>query len=240
MFHGTKAVLWSATGILAVFGGVGWALALWDKSVPLACMVAVVAAVAPIVAAAMTGPAIRGGGLFAWACVLIFVMMDGGSNTNAGWQADAVAMSAINAPKQALYAADLEVAKGNLLAAQSALVALPTPSVTGPITRLETYATTSAILSANVASAQHSLDTLTPPVVQHLLPREAMGVVLFLTSFAVIFGFLGVHTAEKRQLPKPQAVPVVTKMKQPPAPSGSAKLRSVPSHDDLVTRMQRA
>lgn len=239
MFTRTKAVLWSATAILAAFGAVGWALALWDKSPGLAVMVALVAAVAPVVAAAMTGPAVRGGGVLAWACVVIFVLMDGGSNTNAGWQADTFAMSAINAPAQALYAADLAAAKGNLIAAQSALVALPTPSVTGPITRLETYATTSAILSANVVSAQRNLDALTPPVVQHLLPRAAMGGVLFLTSFAVIFGFLGVHTAEVKARkvatakPRAPAKPRVT-------PKAKPGLRAVTSYGDLVDRMQRA
>lgn len=239
MFTRTKAVLWSATAILATFGAVGWALALWDKSPGLAVMVALVAAVAPVVAAAMTGPAVRGGGAMAWACVVIFVLMDGGSNTNAGWQADTFAMSAINAPAQALYAADLEAAKGNLLAAQAALVALPTPSVTGPITRLETYVATSAILSANVVSAQHNLDALTPPVVQHLLPRAAMGGVLFLTSFAVIFGFLGVHTAETKASkaaparPRAPAKPRVT-------PKAKPNLHAVTSYGDLVDRMQRA
>jgi hypothetical protein len=240
MFIWTKTALWLATGILALFGGVGWALALWDKSIPLACMVAVVAAIAPIVAASMTGPAIRGGGVFAWACVLIFVLMDGGSNTNAGWQADSFALSAINGPATEAYAADLVVAKGNLQTAQAALVALPTPSVDGPIKRLDTYATTAAILTATRDSARADLDALTPPVMQHLLPREVMGVVLFLTSFAVIFGFLGVHSAEARAR-KATAVVKPAPIRKPRAtPAPKVNLRAVVAHDDLVTRMQRA
>jgi hypothetical protein len=240
MFLGTKTALWAATGILAVFGGVGWALALWDKSVPLACMVAVVAAVAPIVAAAMTGPAIRGGGLFAWSCVLIFVLMDGGSNTNAGWQADAFAMSGINTPAREAFAADLGLAKGNLQVAQAALMALPTPAVGGQITRLETYTQTAVILTATRDAAKAELDALVAPVDQHLLPREAMGMVLFLTSFAVIFGFLGVHTAETKARKVATARPVVTMVKPRAAPKPKPTLRTVVPHDDLVTRMQRA
>jgi hypothetical protein len=198
-FAASRITLWIATLVLAAFGAVGWGIALWEVSQPLAVMGAAVALVAPLAAAALTGPAAHGAGLSAWLAILIFTAMDAGSNANAAWQFDAAANAAVNGPATEQHAADLAAAKATLASAQAALIALPTPDANGAIRKAETYQATHAALSANVATAKAALDALKAPEPVQLFPRWLSGTVMALTSLALIFGHLAVNTAARKE-----------------------------------------
>ena len=96
MFKGTKTILWLATLTLAGFGASGWASALWDVSVPHAIGLALVAAIAPLAAAALTSVAVRGAGIASWIAIVIFASMHAGSNANAFWVFEALATKEAN------------------------------------------------------------------------------------------------------------------------------------------------
>ncbi len=198
-FAGARLALWIATLALAAFGAIGWGLALWEVSKPLAVIGGMVALVAPLAAAALTGPAAHGAGLSAWVAILIFTAMDAGSNANAAWQFDATANAAVNAPAAEQYAADLAAAKATLAAANAALIALPTPDAQGAIRKADTYATTHAALSGNVATAKAAVDALVKPEPVALFPKWLSGTVMALTSLALIFGHLAVNTAARKE-----------------------------------------
>ena len=191
--------LWVATVILAAFGAVGWALALWGVSQPLAVMGATVALVAPLVAASLSGPAMRGGGFYAWLAIIVFTLMDAGSNANAAWQFDAAANASVNAEASDTYAAEYAAAVSAREAARAKLAALPTPDATGAIRKAETYAVTAGILAANVATADAAVTGLVKPQPARLFPKEASGAVMGLTSLALILGHLGIARAQRKQ-----------------------------------------
>ena len=208
-FAASRSALWIATLALAAFGAIGWGLALWDVSKPLALVAGLVALVAPLAAAALTGPAAHGAGLSAWLAIIIFTAMDAGSNANAAWQFDAAANKAVNAPAAEQYAADLAAAKATLASAQAALIALPTPDAQGAIRKADTYATAHAALTSNVATAQGALDDLKAPEAAQLFPKWLSGSVMALTSLALIFGHLAVNTAaRKAELKAAEQAPV--------------------------------
>jgi hypothetical protein len=197
-FAGARIALWIATLALAGFGAIGWGLALWPVSQPLAIIGGIVALVAPLAAAALTGPAAHGAGLSAWLAIIIFTAMDAGSNANAIWEFDEAANASINRPAQEAYEADLAAAKATLAAANAALLALPTPDAEGPIRKADTYTTTHTALSGNVKTAQDALDALKKPEVSTLFPKWLSGSVMALTSLALIFGHLAVNTAARK------------------------------------------
>lgn len=197
-FVGARVALWAATLILGAFGAIGWGLALWPVSPALGVTAAIVAMIAPVVAAALTGPAAHGAGLSAWLCILIFTAMDAGSNANAAWQFDAAANASVNRPAIEAHAADVAAAKAVLATAQAKLAALPTPDAQGAIRKADTYATAHAALVTNVATAQAALDALKAPEPVALFPRWLSGGVMALTSFALILGHLAVATASRK------------------------------------------
>ena len=214
-FAGARIALWIATLALAAFGAIGWGLALWEVSKPLACIGGMVALVAPLAAAALTGPAAHGAGLSAWLAILIFTAMDAGSNANAAWQFDATANAAVNAPAAEQYAADLAAAKATLAAANAALIALPTPDAQGAIRKADTYAAAHAALTGNVATAQAAIDALVKPEPVALFPKWLSGTVMALTSLALIFGHLAVNTAARKEAAKAPAEAPARKRRKP-------------------------
>ena len=213
-----KPTLGGATFLLAIFGAVGWGLSLWSVSPILAILLGAVAMIAPIVAASLTGPAMKGGGAVAWGCVLIFTVMDGASNGNSFWQFEKVGMEAINKPAMERYQADLVVltqARDNALIK---LNELPLPSADGAIRRMSTYVETQAILKANVEAAKADLDALEAPVPARLFNEWASFTVMMLVSFALILGWLGVHRMDHKKPRKRKAKP-----KAAPAPKSNAR-----------------
>ena len=208
-FAGARIALWIATLALAGFGAIGWGIALWEVSKPLALIGGMVALVAPLAAAALTGPAAHGAGLSAWLAIIIFTAMDAGSNANAIWEFDEAANRSVNGPAFELYQSDLVAAKANLASAQAALIALPTPDAQGAIRKADTYATAHAALTANVATAQGALDNLKAPEAAQLFPKWLSGSVMAATSLALIFGHLAVNTAaRKAELKAAEQAPV--------------------------------
>lgn len=233
-FVGARSALWLATATLAVFGAVGWGLALWEVSQPLAILGGLVALVAPLVAASLTGPAAYGAGLSAWLCILIFTAMDAGSNANGGWQFDERANSARNAAAMSHFAAEYATAKAARDAAQAALLALPTPDAQGAIRKADTYATTHAALTANLVSAQGHLDAIVKPEPARLFPKWLSGGVMALTSIGLILGHLAVNTASRKsaeRLAREATKPTPRQTKRKPS-----KPRPVPIHGDNVIR----
>lgn len=214
-FRGAFVVLWLASLTFAVYGGVGWLVTLWTISAPLAVMLAVAFAMAPLTAAALTGPAMRGGGLAAWSAVLVFCAMDAAGNVQAFWAFEDVAMKAENTARQEahtaallVYEADRKAASDLLAASSAALLALPDPVTAceglGPVNckaRLDGIAASSATLTKQQDTAQRKLDGLvkpSAPEVARLLPMEATGIIHTLLSFALTAGFLGTHNARRK------------------------------------------
>lgn len=239
-FVSAKITLWFATLALAAFGAIGWGLALWDVSPPLAILGGVVALVAPLAAAALTGPAAHGAGLSAWLAILIFTAMDAGSNANAAWQFDATANAAVNAPAAEQYAADVAAAKATLAAAQAKLLALPTPDAQGAIRKADTYAAAHAALAGNVATAQAAISALVKPEPVALFPKWLSGTVMALTSLALIFGHLSVNTAARKEAAKVPAEAPARKRRKPrkakPKAPAPAPAQQTPSN---VTQIRR-
>ncbi|MGE6697460.1 hypothetical protein ACQKH5_07205 [Hyphomonas sp. NPDC076900] len=233
-FVGARLALWLATVTLAVFGAVGWGLALWEVSPPLAILGGLVALVAPLVAAALAGPATHGAGFTAWLCILIFTAMDAGSNANAAWQFDAAANREVNSAAISSHADAVAKAKAARDAAQAALLALPTPDANGAIRKADTYATTHAALTANLMSAQGHLDAIVKPEPTRLFPKWLSGVVMALTSIGLILGHLAVNTASRKsaeRLAREATKPTPRQTKRKPS-----KPRPVPIHGDNVVR----
>jgi hypothetical protein len=219
------AILWVATVVFAAYGGVGWIVTLWTVSKPLAVLLAVVFAMAPLAASGMTGPAIRGGGLAAWASVLVFCGMDAAGNTNAFWAFDKLATQAENDANARTHAAAMVSYTAAKAKAETArddatarLAKLPSSQEVcegfGPVnckTRQDGLAADTARIAAQREDAKHTLETLTAPVapaVVHLLPPMASGTIHVLLSFAMVAGFLGTHSAANRQpkvTPRPKA-----------------------------------
>lgn len=239
-FAGARIALWIATLALAAFGAIGWGIALWEVSKPLALVAGLVALVAPLSAAALTGPAAHGAGLSAWLAILIFTAMDAGSNANAAWQFDATANAAVNAPAAELYAADLVAAKATLAAAQAKLLALPTPDAQGAIRKADTYATAHAALAGNVATAQAAIDALVKPEPVALFPKWLSGTVMALTSLALIFGHLAVNTAARKEAAKVPVEAPARKRRKPrkaqPKAQAPAPVQQVPSNVTPIRR----
>lgn len=204
-FGGARAALWTATVALAGFGAIGWGLALWEVSHHLALVAGLVALVAPLAAAALTGPAAHGAGLSAWLAIIIFTLMDAGSSANAIWAFDEAANASANKPAMVSYETDLIAAKATLAAANAALVALPTPDATGAIRKADTYAAAHTALSANVATAQATISALVKPEPVALFPKWLSGSVMALTAFALILGHLAVNTAARKAAAKSEA-----------------------------------
>lgn len=228
--------LWVATVILAAFGAVGWALALWGVSQPLAIMGASVALVAPLVAASLSGPAMRGGGLYAWLAIIVFTAMDAGSNAQAAWQFDAAANASINTEAGDLYAAEYAAAIAARDAARAKLAALPTPDAEGAIRKLDTYTATASILAANVATAEAVVSNLQKPAPAQLFPKEASGIVMGLTSLALILGHLGIARAQ-RKLEAPKASkPAANKRRPATRKKPAASKPKAPSVGGLVLK----
>lgn len=197
-FVGARLALWIATITLAVFGAVGWGLALWEVSPPLALMGGLVALVAPLVAASLAGPATHGAGFTAWVCILIFTAMDAGSNANAAWQFDAAANRDVNSAAISSHADEIAKAQAARDAAQAKLLALPTPDAQGAIRKADTYATAHAALTASLVSAQGTLDAIVKPEPARLFPKWLSGSVMALTSIGLILGHLAVNTASRK------------------------------------------
>lgn len=235
-FVGARLALWSATLALGAFGAVGWGLALWEVSQPLAIMAASVALVAPLVAAALAGPATHGAGLTAWLCILIFTAMDAGSNANAAWQFDAAANHRANAATEAVYAAELATLTGARDAALAALLALPTPDANGAIRKADTYATAHAALTANLAAAQARLDAIVKPEPVRLFPAWLSGGVMALTSLALILGHLAANTAARKASARLAEAAAPAKAPAKRKPRKSRKPRVIPIHGDNVVR----
>lgn len=214
-FVGAIVVLWLASVVLAVYGATGWIVSMWSISQPLAIMLALAFGTAPLVAAAMTEPAIRGGGLAAWAAVLVFCGMDAAGNTHAFWTFESVAKAEENkaaAQAHALelvaYEADRKAATDTRNAANAALLAIPTATSAceglGPVNckaRLEGLAADRAGLVAQRDAAEETLAALakpTPPAEARMLPAEVSGTLHTLLSFALVAGFLGTHNARRK------------------------------------------
>jgi hypothetical protein len=204
-FLAERLALWAATLVLAGFGAAGWTLAFWDVSHHLAIMAALVALVAPLVAAALSGPAMHGGGVLAWLTIIVFTAMEAGSHANAIWQFDAVANQAVNERALTEYQAEADKVTAARDEAQAKLAALPTPDATGAIRKADTYVATHAVLTANLETAQARVDALVKPEPKQLFPRWLSGGVMALTAFALIFGHLAIARAERQMQRKAEA-----------------------------------
>lgn len=214
-FRGAFAVLWFASIVFALYGATGWLVSLWATSVPLAILMAGAFATAPLVAAALTGPALRGGGIAAWSAVLVFCAMDAAGNAQAFWAFESVAMGAKNSASEeahkaalARFEADRKAASDLLAASNAALLALPSATEAckghGPQNckaRLEGLTADTQRLEATASAAQASLQALrapSSPEVSRLLPWEVSGSLHALLSFALVLAFVGVHAARRK------------------------------------------
>lgn len=228
-----RLALWAATLVLAGFGAAGWALAFWDVSHHLAIMAALVALVAPLVAAALSGPAMNGGGFFAWFTIVVFTAMEAGSHANAIWQFDAVANQAVNERALAEYEAEAAKVVAARDAAQAKLDALPTPDANGAIRKADTYVVAQAALAATLDKAQAKVDALVKPEPVQLFPRWLSGGIMALTAFALIFGHLAIARAEREMLRKAQAQ--AAKANQPAKAARKPRRKAAPTGPNVIS-----
>lgn len=235
-FRAAHVVLWGAVVIFAIYGAAGWLVSLWDQSPVLAVLMAIAFGFSPFAAAAITGPALRGGGVVAWVSLIVFMAMDAAGNAHAFFEFEKVALRDHNAKLEASFAsalatydADVAAAKQAHTAATSKLLALPTASAlcgdVGPKTceaRKAAQAADREALMAQAASAKAVVDSIAVPVAPEqarLLPAEVSATLHTLLSFALVGGFLGLHNAEKR---RQAAKPAARRQRQAkkPAPKG--------------------
>lgn len=245
---GVLVVLWTASLVFAVYGGVGWLVSMWAISPPLAVLLAVAFAMAPLAASALTEAAIRGGGLAAWSAVLVFCAMDAAANVHAFWTFEETALHAENtrrlgehAKAMQVYEGDRKVLTDTISAASAKLVAMPGAATVcegaGPKTctsRLAGQADETRRLTEARDDAQRKLDGLKAPQAPEkarMLPMEATALIHCLLSFALVAGFLGTHSARRKAEPvqhtakrKPRRTPRAPK---PAAPKEFPKLATV-------------
>jgi hypothetical protein len=245
-FKAAHVVLWGAVLTFAVYGAAGWIVALWQQSPVLAGLMALAFGFAPFAAAALTGPALRGGGIAAWSALIVFTAMDAAGNTNAFFEFEKVALHDQNAAivqahtvAASLHAGDLAKAKAAHEASTAKLLSLPTASAlcvdVGPKTceaRKAAQAGDREALAAQAALAKAQVDALTAPVAPvqaRLLPPEVSATLHTLLSFALVVGFLGLHVAERRHAAREAAKPKAkrTRRAAPKAPPPVAPVQPV-------------
>jgi hypothetical protein len=214
-YAGAFLVLWTAVLILGVYGAVGWIVTMGETSVPLALLLAAAFGSAPAVAAALTGPAMRGGGWAAWAALLVFCAMDAAGNVNAFNAFDRVAMQEENDKRTeahtlalATYTTAQATAQEAHTGAIKALAALPTAQAVcegyGPVNcerRQKGLADDRQSLTEQRDTAAASLAALVmpkAPEVARLLPEWVTVATHALISFALVLGFLGTHHAKAK------------------------------------------
>lgn len=235
-FAVTHAVLWGAVITFAIYGAAGWLVTLWAQSPVLAVLMAVAFGFAPFAAAALTRPALKGGGLAAWSALIVFTAMDAAGNTNAFFEFEKVATHGQNAALQrshgaalASYETDLTAAKGTHAAVTAQLLALPTASAlcadVGPKTceaRKAAQGADREALAAQAAQAKAQVDMLVVPTAPervHLLPPVVSATLHTLLSLALVVAFLGLHNAERRAAVS-KAATRRTRQARKPAPKG--------------------
>lgn len=241
--------------MFAIYGGVGWLVTLWHQSPGLAVLMALAFGFSPFAAAALTGPALRGGGIAAWVALSVFMLMDAAGNANAFFEFEKVATmdqnhTATVAHTTALgvYTADLAAAKAAHGSATAKLLTLPTASAVcegvGPITcdgKRNAIAGDREALTTQALTAKLAVDALvapTAPAVVRLLPPEVSATLHCLLSFALVGGFLGLHRAEKR-MAQPAAKPKRARKGGRKGPTPRPPVAPVKVPLDVVTAAER-